>query len=232
MYLSKVLRRLTIDTSIRLVLDAGCGDGNFASAGYQVFGLDLSHSGIRIATSRGIGAFQKASLYDDLTAPFAGVERSDAIVSVEVIEHLYSPRTCIRGAFDAIRPGGLLILTTPYWGYAKNVVLAMTNRMASALTALWDGGHIKHWSRKTLSSILTEQSFEVVGFDGAGRNIPYLWNGMVLTARKPMASASSNQTESVRHSPHDRDVAEGRPGHEMPSPQVTSKTWSALQALS
>ena len=190
MYLQLVLRRLRRDPSIKRVLDAGCGDGNFAAslaeAGYSVFGLDMSDSGIQIASDRGIGAFEKASVYDDLTAPFGGVATFDAIVSVEVIEHLYSPRIFISRAFDALRPGGLLIVTTPYWGYLKNVALALTNRMDSSLTALWDGGHIKHWSRRTLSTLLAEQSFEVVGFDGAGRTVPYLWNGMVMVARRPV----------------------------------------------
>jgi 2-polyprenyl-6-hydroxyphenyl methylase/3-demethylubiquinone-9 3-methyltransferase len=197
MYLDKVLRQLRSDRSIRRVLDAGCGDGNFAAsladAGYEMFGLDLSGSGIRIASRRNVGRFQEASVYDDLTAPFAGVSSFDAIVGVEVVEHLYSPRTFVRQAFDALRPGGLLIVTTPYWGYAKNLGLALTNRMDTALTALWDGGHIKHWSRKTLSSLIAEQSFEVVGFDGAGRPIPYLWNGMVMTGRKPAEHADEGR---------------------------------------
>lgn len=188
-YLELVLRWLRSDVGIMTVLDAGCGDGNFAAsmaeAGYQVFGLDMSDSGIEIASDRGIGLFRRASLYDDLTAPFAGVSSFDAIVIVEVIEHLYSPRTFARRAFDALQPGGLLIVTTPYWGYLKNVALAVTNRMDAHLTALWEGGHIKHWSRKTLSTLLAEQSFELIGFSGAGRRVPYLWNGMVIVARKP-----------------------------------------------
>lgn len=48
---------------------------------------------------------------------------------------------------------------------------------------MWDGGHIKQWSRKTLSTLLAEQSFEVIGFSGAGRRVPYLWSGMVMVAR-------------------------------------------------
>jgi len=190
MYLELVLRWLGSDPSIESVLDAGCGDGNFAAslaeAGYRISGIDESDSGLEIAAARGIGSFAKASLYDDLTAPFPGATSFDAIVSVEVIEHLYSPRIFVRRVFAALRPGGLLIITTPYWGYLKNIALALTNRMDASLTALWDGGHIKHWSRRTLEILLREQSFEVIGFNGAGRPIPYLWNGMVMVARKPL----------------------------------------------
>jgi 2-polyprenyl-6-hydroxyphenyl methylase/3-demethylubiquinone-9 3-methyltransferase len=190
MYLRLVLRWLHSDPTIESVLDAGCGDGNFAAslaeAGYQIRGIDMSDSGIEIASARRIGSFAKASVYDDLTAPFGGVASFDAIVSLEVIEHLYSPRIFIGRAFSALRPGGLLVITTPYWGYLKNVALALSNRMDASLTALWDGGHIKHWSRRTLEMLLKEQSFEVVGFSGAGRPIPYLWNGMVMVARKPL----------------------------------------------
>jgi 2-polyprenyl-6-hydroxyphenyl methylase/3-demethylubiquinone-9 3-methyltransferase len=189
MYLAHVLRWLRSDPSVTRVLDAGCGDGNFSAsvgeAGFEVYGLDLSDSGIAIASARGVGSFRKASLYDDLTVPFE-IDWFDAIVAVEVIEHLYSPRTFVDRAFDALRPGGLLIVTTPYWGYFKNVGLAITNRMDDALTALWDGGHIKHWSRATLSRLFEEGSFEVIGFGGAGRRIPYLWNGMVMVGRKPL----------------------------------------------
>jgi SAM-dependent methyltransferase len=197
MYLKLVLRSLQSDPSIRRILDAGCGDGNFAAslaeAGYSVCGIDMSDSGIQIATERRVGSFQRASIYDSLTAPFPNVEAFDAIVSVEVIEHLYSPRAFVRRAFEALRPGGLFIVTTPYWGYLKNVALAITNRMDASLSALWDGGHIKHWSRKTLSSLLREQSFDVVGFHGAGRGIPFLWNGMVMVAHKPALIAVSQE---------------------------------------
>jgi 2-polyprenyl-6-hydroxyphenyl methylase/3-demethylubiquinone-9 3-methyltransferase len=189
LYLRTVLRYLRSDPQIVSVLDAGCGDGNFtasiAAAGYATYGLDLSESGIEIASTRGVGIFARGSIYEDLAAAFPGMTGFDAILAIEVMEHLYSPRDFVRRAFEALRPGGLFIVTTPYWGYLKNIALALTGRMDGALTALWDGGHIKHWSRTTLTSLLTQQSFDVIGFAGAGRRPPYLWNGMVLACRKP-----------------------------------------------
>lgn len=143
MYLCAVLEYLAGLSSGAAVLDAGCGGGDFsvglAEAGYAVFGSDLSPTAITHAQYLGIGRFEVASLYDSLTDPFER-EAFDAIVCVEVIEHLYSPATFVRRAFEGLKPGGLLIVTTPYWGYLKNVVLAVTNRLDRSLTALWEGG--------------------------------------------------------------------------------------------
>ncbi len=159
LYLARILRILK-SNKIKTILDAGCGDGNFAASlaeyGYQMYGIDLSESGIRVASNRGCGKFALASMYNDLKILFQGVEPFDAIIAIDTIEHLYSPRIFARQSFQALQPGGILIVTVPYWGYLKNIVLALTNRLDGALTALWDGGHIKHWSRKTLTELMLE----------------------------------------------------------------------------
>jgi len=43
------------------------------------------------------------------------------------------------------------------------------------------GGHIKFWSRATLTALLAEEGFTVAHFEGAGR-LPYLWKSMVVVA--------------------------------------------------
>ena len=117
MYLAKILSHLRSDHPIS-VLDAGCGDGNFAASlaeyGFNMYGVDMSESGIRIASKRGCDMFAVASLYEDLRAPFPNVESFDAIIAIEVVEHLYSPRIFARRSFEALRPGGIIIVTCPY----------------------------------------------------------------------------------------------------------------------
>jgi 2-polyprenyl-6-hydroxyphenyl methylase/3-demethylubiquinone-9 3-methyltransferase len=196
LYLRTLLRYLKGELNITRVLDAGCGDGNFtaslAEAGLEMYGIDLSSGGIAKARQLYPSIrFFEGSVYDDFNI-LCEVPAFDAIVSVEVIEHLYSPRSFIRRAYASLRPGGLFIVTTPYWGYLKNLLLSATNRLDHALAPLWEGGHIKHWSYRTLRRLLiTRQGFEFVAFHGAGRPIPYLWSGMVMVVRKPNDSASS-----------------------------------------
>jgi 2-polyprenyl-3-methyl-5-hydroxy-6-metoxy-1,4-benzoquinol methylase len=170
----------------RTVLDAGCGNGSFTAflrdAGFEVAGLDASRSGIEQARRHAGIRFEVASVYDDLRAAVGATAPFDAVVSLEVIEHLYEPRRFLDRAREALRPRGLLVLSTPYHGYLKNLALAVTGKLDAHFTALWDGGHIKFWSRRTLTAALVERGFEVVSFAGAGR-APYLWKSMVLAAR-------------------------------------------------
>ena len=80
------------------------------------------------------------------------------------------------------RRGGEIIISTPYHGYLKNLALALSGKLDAHFTALWDGGHIKFFSRNTLETLLVESGFEVTDFIGAGR-WPYLWKSMLIKAR-------------------------------------------------
>lgn len=110
-------------------------------------------------------------------------EPFDAVVSTEVIEHLFAPHLLPMYARDCLREGGYLILSTPYHGYLKDLALSISDNWDSHHTPLWHGGHIKFWSRATLTQLLSEHGFRVLGFSGVGR-LPYLWKSMVLIAKK------------------------------------------------
>ena len=83
--------------------------------------------------------------------------------------------------------GGRFILTTPYHGYLKNLSIALAGKADRHYSALWEGGHIKFWSRRTLAILLREAGFRNMAFTGAGR-IPYLWRHMVFSAEAPAAA--------------------------------------------
>ncbi|MGA8215713.1 MAG: class I SAM-dependent methyltransferase [Candidatus Sulfotelmatobacter sp.] len=171
------------------VLDLGCGNGSLShelsKLGFEVHGVDRSESGIQIAREAfpqvqfSLGDVEKVLSPDPFQA-----ESFDVVVSTEVVEHLYHPRRLIQNAFRLLKPSGHFIISTPYHGYVKNVVLALSGKMDNHFTALWDGGHIKFWSRKTLSGLLMEKGFTDVRFVGTGR-VPYIWKSMILIARKP-----------------------------------------------
>jgi 2-polyprenyl-6-hydroxyphenyl methylase/3-demethylubiquinone-9 3-methyltransferase len=64
------------------------------------------------------------------------------------------------------------------------LVLALTGKLDAHFTALWDHGHIKFWSRKSLGKLLKDAGIPVVEFHRAGRVLP-LSKSMIVVARKP-----------------------------------------------
>ncbi len=185
-YLTPVVEAMLVGEQRRTILDLGCGNGALAcrllGQGFDVYGSDASESGIAVANASHPRHFfvqniDSGALPDALAAiPF------DTVISTEVIEHLYAPRAYMALVRSVLKKrGGELILSTPYHGYLKNLALAAAGRMDDHFTALWDGGHIKFWSRRTLTALLGEFGFEVREFRGAGR-APWLWKSMVVRA--------------------------------------------------
>jgi 2-polyprenyl-3-methyl-5-hydroxy-6-metoxy-1,4-benzoquinol methylase len=170
----------------RRVFDLGCGTGVFAKAlsaqGFSVTGVDPSSSGIEIA--------RKA--YPDLQLEVGSTEvdlagrfgRFQAVTSLEVVEHVYAPRQFAKRIYDLLEPGGVAIISTPYNGYLKNLAIALLNKSDRHYTALWDNGHIKFWSIKTLGQLLTEAGFVNIKFLRVGR-ISVLAKSMIAIAQKP-----------------------------------------------
>jgi 2-polyprenyl-3-methyl-5-hydroxy-6-metoxy-1,4-benzoquinol methylase len=104
--------------------------------------------------------------------------------SLEVVEHVYYPRHSAATLFAMVKPGGTAIVSTPYHGYWKNLVLALSGKMDAHFTPLWDHGHIKFWSIKTLGELLREAGFVDLRFEHVGR-IPFWGNSMIAIAKKP-----------------------------------------------
>lgn len=183
-----VLNELHRHTALSLrVLDAGCGSGAFSkmlheTLGFEVYGCDLSESGIALARQNAPDCrFELLSMYDDFVASFG--TRFDVVVSVEVVEHLYDPETFVVRVREALTPEGIFVLTTPYHGYFKNLVIAAAGRCDGHYNPLQKGGHIKFWSKPTITKLLESAGFSVERISGVGR-FPWLWKSMVIVARR------------------------------------------------
>ncbi len=167
------------------VLDLGCGNGSLshliAQQGYDVVGVEESESGIKFARlSFPECQFIQASIYN---LPYSELENSvDIVISTEVIEHLFYPRELLKAARKCLKPNGSLILTTPYHGYLKNLVMALSGKMDRHFDPLWDGGHIKFFSVKTLTNLMLSEGYKNMTFKFAGR-FPYLWKSMLCCGK-------------------------------------------------
>jgi 2-polyprenyl-6-hydroxyphenyl methylase/3-demethylubiquinone-9 3-methyltransferase len=165
------------------VLDLGCGDGWFTGAldrcGFDATGADRDPRRVAAAQLRYPHLrFQPL----DAMQPFdrAQLPRFDAVVAIDLIDHVASPRRMIATALAALKPGGLLVLTAPYHGYAKNIALALAGRFDRHWDPLQDEGRLKFYSHATLTGLLSEFGLDDRRFETIGR-IPPLARAMMVS---------------------------------------------------
>jgi SAM-dependent methyltransferase len=113
---------------VSTVLDAGCGDGALAAAAAHaplwVVGLDAAAPMVQAARRHG------PVVRGEVTALPVADESVDAVVSVNVLDHLDRPTDALWEARRVLRPGGLLIAgavartdspeLAPYWRPARS----------------------------------------------------------------------------------------------------------------
>jgi 2-polyprenyl-3-methyl-5-hydroxy-6-metoxy-1,4-benzoquinol methylase len=186
-YLWPIVQRIAVTERLRArrAFDLGCGSGATANMlsqrGFDVVGVDPSGRGIALARNAYPSIrFEVGSAYDDLAGLYGTFP---LVVSLEVIEHCFDPRRFARTLYSLVEPGGIAVVSTPYHGYWKNLALALAGKWDSHLTALWDGGHIKFFSVRTLRTLLQEAGFQDNDFVRVGR-IPVFAKSMIAIARK------------------------------------------------
>jgi SAM-dependent methyltransferase len=123
------------------MLDVGCGHGLLMAEalerGWDTVGLELSHSAIQHARRLGLSVLEQT--IED--APFAAAS-FDAIVAVDLIEHLSAPREFVAHCRELLAPGGALLIATPdpeswlarifgrrWWGYIPTHLHLLPRRM-------------------------------------------------------------------------------------------------------
>ena len=168
------------------ILDAGCGTGYLTNwlgkKGYKTVGVDGSEAGIKLAKkNQNINSDFIYSDLDKLEDQFSN--KFDAVFCLEVIEHSFSPRNLIDSLEKMTKKNGYIFLSTPYHGYLKNLVIALLGKFDEHFTSLWDFGHIKFFSKKTLTKLINEKNLKIVGYGTVGRTF-FLWKSMFFIIKK------------------------------------------------
>jgi 2-polyprenyl-6-hydroxyphenyl methylase/3-demethylubiquinone-9 3-methyltransferase len=175
------LHRFGVPQSGR-ILDLGCGAGEFsqfiANAGYRPVGIDIAEAAIDRAR-REHPQLEFRVMNADLTIP-ANPAEFDAVWSTEVIEHVFDVHLHFCEINRVLRDGGVCILTTPFHGRLKNILISLLkfDRHFDP-----DGGHIRFFDRRGLDRCLTRAGLQPVLWGGIGRIWP-LYRTWFVVARK------------------------------------------------
>jgi len=181
--LQLLIKELVVDKA--QVLDLSFGNRALvvmlARWGYRPIGVQPSSSAIQLARQQSRHLkFHQASA-DPAELASLALPAFDVVLSTEVVEYVYLPRRWAAAAYSVLKPGGVLICPNPCQDYLKNCASVCSGKLDAPFSALWDGGHIKFWSSRTLTALLQETGFHVMAF----RAVCWLQKSMILVARKP-----------------------------------------------
>jgi len=148
-YVAPKILSIIKNLSCKRVIDIGSGNGILAGllakANYYVVGVDFDKDGIKISKLNHPKInFYNLDVKDNPRSILLKEKyKFDVAVSTEVIEHLFSPHFLPIFVKKVLRPGRYLVISTPYHGYLKNLLLSLFNKWDDHHTSLWHGGHVK-----------------------------------------------------------------------------------------
>ena len=183
-WMATQLGDLPANTSI---LEVGCGDGSFTKelVNYSpdVTAIDISESQIAENARHFAGI---TFLQHDVAEPLTFADRSFGVVwCSEVLEHLFDPAFALREMHRILKPGGKLLVTVPYHGRLKNVLIARFKFDAHYTPS---NPHIRFYSKNTLARITREAGFRHIRTDTCGMNQPlrdlFVPTNILLSATK------------------------------------------------
>ncbi|ADE13102.1 class I SAM-dependent methyltransferase [Sideroxydans lithotrophicus] len=137
------------------LLDVGCGGGRFLNRmkkrGWQVEGTDFDEQ----ATQKVSARYGIKTHIGDLTQCTLPANSFDVVTMSQTIEHLYDPLATLHECLRILKPGGLLVMTTPN-------ALSIG---AAEFAAFWRGWeaprHLHLFSVESLQRLTRRAGFEV-----------------------------------------------------------------------
>ncbi|KPK65944.1 MAG: hypothetical protein AMK73_01490 [Planctomycetes bacterium SM23_32] len=177
--LKRALARLEAGS---VVGDVGCGTGEFtrlvAEWGFEAYGCDVAAEAVTLAREHW-PEVDFATCRPDGGLPWAD-GFCDAVWCSEVLEHVFDVYGFMAELNRVIRDGGMLVLTTPYHGRLKSVLVSLLK--FSAHFSPWIS-HIRFFDRRSLSEGLRLGGFSAERWSGVGRIWP-LYRSFFVVARK------------------------------------------------
>jgi len=165
------------------VLDLGAGEGalsaRLADLGYVVTSVDKDAGSFKCSKT----AFERLD-FDSAEQIQGFVSRHeamfDAVLGIEVIEHVQDPWQYVRQLMKMVKPGGLVLITTPNTSsWLSRVMFLLTGRFHQFGDADLPYGHISPISPWELELILKSEGALAIEMQPAGTLPPVYINGSV-----------------------------------------------------
>jgi 2-polyprenyl-3-methyl-5-hydroxy-6-metoxy-1,4-benzoquinol methylase len=146
--------RRHVDGRLQTIVDVGTADGlmleklHRSLGPLRYIGVDYSLALLRTTELDGVDKLQA----DGMALP-VGHGMADAVIATAIIEHVPDGRGLLRECARVLRPGGLIVITTP---------APLMERIATRVGLLKDAGHHETLDLRTLESMLKSCGFDVL----------------------------------------------------------------------
>jgi len=137
------------------ILDVGCGNAwvaaAFANTNKTVFSMDVSLTNPAKALQKYPFAEHYALVGDVYALPFRD-NQFDAIIAAEVMEHTPDPAGFIKRLLRVLKPGGTLLITTPYDERIPHSLCVHCNRVTP------HNAHLHSFNAQNVGELLPERA--------------------------------------------------------------------------
>ncbi len=170
-----------------IVLDFGCGNGfitfNFADLVKEIHALDISSKVINIAKTRASERkienvlFSQTALFDDrLNKGYY-----DVVLAFNILHLLNDPRQAISRIFELLKPGGVVVTSTPCLGEHMSVAMKLQFSIFCLLNKLDLFPHVQRFSFTELNNLITFSGLQTIASQDLYQGI----FGYFIAAKKP-----------------------------------------------
>lgn len=147
--------RKHIDPSGKKLLDIGTGKGYLLDVarefGFDPYGLEISESSAACASKRFPGQVRHGVLQDSSYPE----NNFDVVTLTDVLEHISEPVPFVLRVTRLLKPGGLVLITTPNFD-------ALSRRMLGGWWYQLKYEHVTYWSRKSLAYLCDRVGISVI----------------------------------------------------------------------
>lgn len=226
-HIARGIRQLLVPTPRRpRLLEVGCGLGYFLN---EAFEEDFDVAGIEFNT-RAVERLRRKYAFPILSGALEHVSLEagafDCVAMFDVIEHLRDPFGSLDKLYDALAPGGLLVLSTVD---AESIVSRLIGKRLEDFRRTRE--HLVFFGRKTMTDVLSEHGFDVFSIRSIGHTFELsflldrlaLYNRPLFSWVRRVADALRLGTLQLKVNPFTKMIVTARKrGTRLPGPAPTA----------
>jgi SAM-dependent methyltransferase len=172
------------------LLEIGCAYGYFlleAANYFAVRGLELSPHAVSAAKGRGLDVSNRTLAEQFAIHP----EPVDAVVMLDVVEHLDQPAELLQEAISHLKPGGAVLISTGDWSSLLARVMGRRWRLMTPPQ------HLYFFSPATLATLLQRAGCEIVHVSKPWKTVPIGLMAYQIGARTGMRLRPLERVQSL-----------------------------------